>query len=98
MFKKYYYVDIFQPSDYESLTQEEKKIYNLTQCNTLLNRDLLDELDKRERYLKHIELDYKDIYGIKGIRFCDRMKSYAKSSPKKKFKVQFSNKIQYSIN
>ena len=96
LFKKYYFVDIFQGSDYASLTKEEKKIYNLTQCNTILNRDLSDKLDKRELYLKNVELYYKDIYGNKGVRFCNKMKNITKCSPKKNFKVQFSNNIQYS--
>ena len=78
-----------------SLTEEEKKIYKLTQCNTILNRDMLD---KREVYLKNVELDYKDIYGVKGVNFCNNMKKCSKAIPKKKCKVQFSNNIQYSRN
>ena len=57
---------------------------------------MLDKLDKRELYLNNVELDYKDIYGIKGLRFCNKMKNSTKSSSKKNFKVQFSNNIQYS--
>ena len=78
-----------------SLTKEEKKIYKLTQCNTLLNRD---RLDKRDIYLKNVELDYKDIYGIKGLNFCNKMQKCCKSTPKKRSRVQFSNNIQYSRN
>ena len=78
-----------------SLTNEEKKIYKLTQCNTALNRDMLD---KRDRYLKKVELEYKDIYGIKGVNFCNRMKNCCKLTPRKNCRVQFSNNIQYSRN
>ena len=78
-----------------SLTKEEKKIYKLTQCNTILNRDMLD---KREVYLKNVELDYKDIYGAKGVKFCNSMKKCTKAAPIKRCKVQFSNNIQYSRN
>ena len=78
-----------------SLSKEEQKIYKLTQCNTLLNRDLLD---KRDIYLKNVELDYKDIYGIKGVKFCNKMLNCSKTTPKKKCKVQISNNIEYSRN
>ena len=90
-----YYTDIIGKSEYLSLTKEEQKLYKLTQCNTLINRDMLD---KREAYLKNVELDYKDIYGVKGVKFCNNMQRCTKSNPKKKCKVQFSNNIQYSRN
>ena len=47
-----------------NLTKEEQKIYKLTQCNTILNRDMLD---KREIYLKNVAFEYRDIYGLKEI-------------------------------
>ena len=42
-----------------NLSKEEKEIFKLTQCNTILNRDMLD---KREVYLKNVAIDYKNIY------------------------------------
>ena len=58
-----------------NLSKEEKEIFKLTQCNTILNRDMLD---KRELYLKNVALDYKKIYGIKGDKFYNNMKNYNK--------------------
>ena len=78
-----------------NLTKKEKKIFKLTQCNTILNRDMLD---KRETYLKNVIIDYKDIYGSKGVKFCNDMQNYNKSSPRKNRKVQFTNNIEYSRN
>ena len=86
---------MYHNKEYMALTKEEKKIYKLTQCNTFLNRDMLD---KRDIYLKNVELDYKDIYGIKGLNFCNKMQKCCKSTPKKRARVQFSNNIQYSRN
>ena len=78
-----------------NLSKEEKEIFKLTQCNTILNRDMLD---KRELYLKNVALDYKKIYGIKGDKFYNNMKNYNKSNPKKKKRVQFTNAIECSRN
>lgn len=75
------------------MTKEEKKLYRLTQYNTILNRDMLD---KRDIYIKNVQTEYKDIYGNKGIQFCKDMQKRAKSTPKKNIKVKFSNNIQYS--
>ena len=47
-------------SEYMNLTKEEKKLYKLTQCNTILNRDMLD---KGEMYIKNVQSEYKDLYG-----------------------------------
>ncbi len=55
-------------------------------------------LDKRDIYLKKVELEYKDIYGVKGINFYNNMKKSQKTCKKKNCKVQFSNNIQYSRN
>ena len=55
-------------------------------------------LEKSDLYLKKVELEYMNIYGIKGIVFCNNMKRCSKLNPKKKFKVKFSNDIQYSRN
>ena len=78
-----------------NLTKEEQKIYKLTQCNTILNRDMLD---KREIYLKNVAFEYRDIYGSKGIKFCNDMQRYNKSNPKNNRRVQFTNNIEYSRN
>ena len=78
-----------------NLTNEEQKLYKLTQCNTILNRDMLD---KREAYLKNVAFEYKDIYGSKGVKFFNDMQKYNKSSPKKQRKVQFTDYIEYSRN
>ena len=75
------------------MTKEEIKIHKLTQSNTNLNRD---RLDKRDIYIKNIQKDYKDIYGTKGIKFCNDMQIKPKPSAKKKNKVSFSNKIEFS--
>ena len=88
-------MNLFKKGDYINLTTEEKKLYKLTQCNTILNRELLD---KRDVYLKNVQNDYKDIYGIKGLNFCNKMQKCSKSTPKKRARVQFSNNIQYSRN
>ena len=78
-----------------NLSKEEQKIYKLTQCNTILNRDMLD---KRETYLKNVAIDYKNIYGIKGAKFCNNMQNLNKSNNKKNKRVQFTNIIEYSRN
>ena len=78
-----------------NLSKEEKEIFKLTQCNTILNRDMLD---KREAYLKMVALDYKDIYGLKGVKFHNDMQKCCKSSPKKSRRVFFTNNIEYSSN
>ena len=75
------------------MTKEEIKIHKLTQSNTILNRD---KLDNSHTYIKNIKKDYKDIYGSKGIKFCDNMQNQQKQSVKKKNKVTFTNKIEYS--
>ena len=75
------------------MTKEEIKIHKLTQSNTIINRD---KLDKRDTYIKNIKKDYKDIYGSKGIKFCDDMQIKPKTLAKKKNKVTFTNKIEYS--
>ena len=75
------------------MTKEEIKIHKLTQSNTILNRD---RLDKSHTYIKNIKKDYKDIYGNKGIKFCDNMQIKPKELAKKKNKVTFTNNIEYS--
>ena len=91
--RKIYYIDKRKINEEICLTKEEKKIYKLTQCNTFLNRDMLD---KSDIYVKNVVLDYKDIYGIKGVNFCNNMQKGRKLTYKKNCRVQFSNNIQYS--
>ena len=55
-------------------------------------------LDKREIYLKNVAFEYRDIYGLKGIKFCNDMQRYNKSNPKNNRRVQFTNNIEYSRN
>ena len=95
MIKKLSFIDLFKKGEYINLTKEEQKLIKLTQCNTILNRDMLD---KREIYLKNVQSEYKDIYGNKGLKFCKDMQKTTKSTPKKNGKVSFSNNIQYSRN
>ena len=80
-----------------TLTPEEKRIYRLTQNNTSVNRDIKN---KRDDYVKGIEPEYKDIYGNKGIKFCEEMKNDDNQNevPKKQIKVKFSSIVQYSRN
>ena len=80
MFKNISFSDTFKRSEYMNLTKEEKKLYKLTQCNTILNRDMLE---KREVYLKNAEEEYKDIYGNKGVKFCKDMQKKLKQCLKK---------------
>ncbi len=77
------------------MTKEEKKLYRLTQYNTILNRDMLD---KRDIYLKKVQSEYKDIYGNKGDKFFKDMQKKVNKTSKKNCKVRFSNNIQYSID
>ena len=43
----------------------------------------MDLLDKRDIYLKRVELDYKDIYGEKGVKFLKNIQSNLKTNKKK---------------
>ena len=55
-------------------------------------------LDKRDAYIKNVQSEYKDLYVNKGINFCKDIHKRAKSTPKKNFKVKFSDNIQYSMD
>ena len=61
------------------MTKDEIKIHKLTQNNTIINRD---RLDNRDTYIKNVKKDYKDIYGNKGIKFCDDMQINQKRATK----------------
>ena len=86
MFKKLSFVDLFKRGEYINLSKEEQKLYKLTQCNTLLNRDMLD---KREVYLKNVQSEYKDIYGSKGEKVCRAVQKNQNLHLKKIIKLGF---------
>ena len=74
------------------LKGEDKKIFVLTKCNTLVNRDLLD---KRNDYLKKVKKEYNQIYGQKGAKYFESIQKDIQK-PKKNKKVSFSGEVQYS--
>ena len=76
----------------EVLKGIDRKIYVLTKCNTLVNRDLME---KRNSYLKKVKKEYNLIYGQRGNNYFN---SIQKNIPKEKKlkKVSFSGEIQYS--
>lgn len=79
------------------MKSEEKKLFVLTRCNTLVNRDLLD---KREQYVKKIQKEYKEIYGEKGLRILKNMIPNSEPNENDKFakrnkRVEFSGQILY---
>jgi hypothetical protein len=74
------------------LNANEKKIYVLTKCNTLVNRDLLN---RRNVYLKKVKKDYNKLYGQRGVKYFESIQKNIEK-PKKNKKVTFSGDIQYS--
>ena len=74
------------------LKGDDKKIFVLTKCNTLVNRDLLD---KRNAYLKKVKKEYNQIYGQKGAKYFESIQKNIQK-PKKNKKVSFSGEVQYS--
>ena len=76
----------------EVLKGIDRKIYVLTKCNTLVNRDLMD---KRNTYLKKVKKEYNLIYGQKGNNYFNNIKQNIQK-PKKNKKVSFSGEIEYS--
>ena len=74
------------------LNPNEKKIYVLTKCNTLVNRDLLN---RRNVYLKKVKKDYNKLYGQRGAKYFESIQKNIEK-PKKNKKVSFSGDIQYS--
>ena len=74
------------------LNGDEKKIYVLTKCNTLVNRDLLN---RRNVYLKKVKKDYNKLYGQRGAKYFESIQKNIEK-PKKNKKVSFSGDIQYS--
>ncbi len=74
------------------LNPKEKKIFVLTKCNTLVNRDLLN---RRNLYLKKVKKDYNKLYGQRGAKYFESIQKNIEK-PKKNKKVSFSGDIQYS--
>ena len=77
----------------EVLKGIDRKIYVLTKCNTLVNRDLMD---KRNTYLKKVKKEYNLIYGQKGNNYFNSIQQNIQKPPKKNKKVSFSGEIEYS--
>lgn len=74
------------------LNAKEKKIFVLTKCNTLVNRDLLN---RRNLYLKKVKKDYNKLYGQRGAKYFESIQKNVQK-PKKNKKVTFSGELQYS--
>ena len=91
--KKYDNDDIFQSPEFIDFTEEEKKLFKLTQTNTILNRDMLD---KRDIYLKGVKNEYIDIYGKKRNIIFNNFDIKGNMQHKNKLRVRFSNNIEYS--
>ena len=89
--KKKYFKAIRKEKPVE-VKEETNKVYILTKCNTLVNRDLLD---KRNVYLDNVKKEYNDIYGEKGMKYFESIQKENRK-PKSKKTVSFSGNIQYS--
>ena len=90
------------------MTEEDIKLFELTKNNTITNRDILN---KEKEYMKTIEPKYKEIYGDKGVKFCEEEnknevekinentnQNEQVNNRNKKGKVRFSSIVQYSRN
>ena len=90
------------------MTEEDIKLFELTKNNTITNRDILN---KEKEYMKTIEPKYKEIYGDKGVKFCEEEnknevekinentnQNEQINNRNKKGKVRFSSIVQYSRN
>ena len=90
------------------MTEDDIKLFELTKNNTITNRDILN---KEKEYMKTIEPKYKEIYGDKGVKFCEeenkneveKINENANQNEQinnrnKKGKVRFSSIVQYSRN
>ena len=76
----------------EVLKGIDRKIYILTKCNTLVNRDLMKE---RNSYLKKVKKEYNLIYGQKGNNYFNSIQNDVQKVKKNK-KVSFSGEVEYS--
>jgi len=90
------------------MTEDDIKLFELTKNNTITNRDILN---KEKEYMKTIEPKYKEIYGDKGVKFCEEEnktevekinentnQNEQVNNRNKKGKVRFSSIVQYSRN
>ena len=84
-----------QKDSFFYLNEEGKKLFQLTKNNTLANRDIRH---KKENYLKKIQPEYEEIYGDKGIKFCQNKQKEEKKENKKIGRVKFSSIVEYSRN
>ena len=106
--KQQTYVKI-ERNDEVPMEEEDEKLFELTKSNTMINRDILN---KEKTYLKKIESQYKEIYGDKGVQFCEEenkniienennnnnSSERRGNTRKNKRKVKFSSIVQYSRN
>ena len=82
------------------MNEEDKKIFELTKNNTMINRDIQN---KEKEYLKNIESTYQEIYGDKGVKFCEEEnknegENIQNEENKEKGKVKFSSIVEYYRN
>ena len=86
------------------MTEEDFKLFDLIKNNTITNRDILN---KEKEYMKNLEPKYKEIYGDKGVKFCEEEnkneienmnQNEQIKERKRKNKVKFSSIVEYSRN
>ena len=90
------------------MTEEDIKLFELIKNNTITNRDILC---KEKEYMKTLEPKYKEIYGDKGVKFCEEENKNENTNQNenanqneqinernKRGKVRFSSIVQYSRN
>ena len=90
------------------MTEEDIKLFELIKNNTITNRDILC---KENEYMKTLEPKYKEIYGDKGVKFCEEENKNESTNQNenanqneqinernKRGKVRFSSIVQYSRN
>ena len=82
------------------MNEDDQKLLELIRNNTMTNRDILN---KEKTYMKKIEPQYREIYGDKGIQFCqdenkNNNKRKKRTNKKGKRQVKFASIVQYSRN
>ena len=90
--KKFRKVKKIPEKNIEILRGIDRKIYMLTKCNTLVNRDLMET---RNSYLKRVKKEYNLIYGQRGNNYFNSIQNNVQK-PKRNKNVSFSGKIEYS--
>ena len=81
-----------EPCEFENLTPEEKKLYQITKVNTNINREMPPE---QEQYVKEA---YKIIYGNVKKNIINNRAMKNTTTPKKKLNVSFREELEYSRN